>query len=66
MAEKETLRIILTEDQKLEVEFECSRETFITVIAAAVKAAGISNDKAAKLFFEIVQRYFSLNKGESK
>lgn len=66
MKEKETLRIVLTEDQELELEFECSLRTFITVIAAAVKEVGLSNDKAAKLFAEIAQHYFGLNEGESK
>lgn len=64
MTEKETLRIVLTEDRALELEFECSLETFITVIVAAVKEVALSNDKAAKLFVEIAQRYFRLNKGE--
>lgn len=66
MKEKETLRIVLTEDQKLELEFECSMKTFITVIVTAVKEAGLSNDEAAGLFLKITQQYFRLNKGEPK
>ena len=66
MAEKETLRIILTEDQKLELDFECSLGTFITVIATAIKEVGLSDDKATNLFCEIIQRYFRLNKGGTK
>lgn len=66
MTEKETLRIVLTEDQQLELEIDCSLRTFITVLVVAVKEAGLSNEKAAKLFVEIIPRYFRLNKGESK
>ena len=66
MTEKETLRIVLTEEQELELEFECSLGTFITVVAVAIQEVGLSNEKAAKLFVELVQRYFRLNKGESK
>ena len=58
MKEKGTLRIVLTEDQQLELEIDCSLRTFITVLVVAVKAA--------KLFVEIIPRYFRLNKGESK
>ena len=39
MIEKETLRIVLTEDQQLELEFECTLETFTTVIVTAIKEA---------------------------
>ena len=37
MTEKETLRIVLTEDQQLELAFNCSMGTFMTAIVAAVK-----------------------------
>ena len=66
MAEKETLSIVLSEDRELELNFECSLKTFITVIVVAIQDLKLSDDIAAGLFTEIAHRYFRLNKGELK
>ena len=66
MTEKETLRIVLTEDQQLELAFNCSMGTFMTAIVAAIQELELPDDNVARLFVEITQRYFRLNKGESK
>ena len=64
MKEKETLRIVLTEDHQLELAFNCTIGTFMTAIVAAVKELELPDDKAARLYVEITQQYFRLNKGE--
>lgn len=61
MTEKETLRIVLTEDWDLELNFECSMGTFITVIVAVIRELELSDDEAARLFTVITQQYFRLN-----
>ena len=66
MTEKETLRIVLTEEQELEVVYDCTIGTFMTAIVAAIQELELPDDKAARLFVEITQQYFRLNKGESK
>ena len=52
MTEKETLGIVLTEVQELELNFECSMGTFKTVIVTAIQQLELSDDIAARLFIE--------------
>ena len=61
MTEKETLRIVLSEEQELELEFECSLKTFATVLVAAIQEMELPDDIVAVLFTEIAHRYFRWN-----
>lgn len=66
MTEKETLKIVLTEERELEVVFDCTMGTFVKAIVVAIQWLELPDDTAVRLFVEITQQYFRLNKGESK